>query len=155
MNSVLVGLVETGDDGEIDPDTIIPMIDGGTEGFKGQARVILPGITACFECTLELFPPKTTFQICTIAHTPRRPEHCIEYARIFKWAEDKPFLDEKGEPEKPDMDNPLHLRWMYEVAKKRADVCPCKMNAASYTTHLLCLCRNSISRGLHCAALRA
>jgi ubiquitin-activating enzyme E1 C len=121
MNSVLVGLVEHGDDGEIDPDTIIPMIDGGTEGFKGQARVILPGITACFECTLELFPPKTTFQICTIAHTPRRPEHCIEYARLFKWGEDKPFKDEKGEAIKPDMDNPLHLRWMYEVARKRAE----------------------------------
>ncbi len=32
MNSVLVGMVETTEDGEIDPDTIIPMIDGGTEG---------------------------------------------------------------------------------------------------------------------------
>jgi ubiquitin-activating enzyme E1 C len=84
--------------------------------------VILPGITACFECTLELFPPKTTFQICTIAHTPRRPEHCIEYARLFKWGEDRPFKDDKGEPIKPDMDNPLHLRWMYEVARKRAEV---------------------------------
>jgi len=121
MNSVLVGMVDTGDDGEIDPDTIIPMIDGGTEGFKGQARVVLPGITACFECTLGLFPPRTTFQICTIAHTPRRAEHCIEYARMLKWDEDKPFVDEKGEAVKPDMDNPLHLKWMYEIAKKRAD----------------------------------
>jgi len=121
MNSVLVGMVEKGDDGEIDPDTIIPMIDGGTEGFKGQARVILPGITACFECTLSLFPPRTTFQICTIANTPRRAEHCIEYARMIRWDQDKPFLNDKGEAEKADMDNPLHLRWMYEIAKKRAD----------------------------------
>jgi len=121
MNAVLVGMVEKNEEGEIDPDTIIPLIDGGTEGFKGQARVILPGITACFECTLSLFPPRTTFQICTIANTPRRPEHCIEYATMIKWDEDKPFRNEKGEPAKPDMDNPLHLRWCYEVAKKRAD----------------------------------
>jgi hypothetical protein len=38
MNSVLVGLVEHGDDGEIDPDTIIPMIDGGTEGLALSLR---------------------------------------------------------------------------------------------------------------------
>jgi len=121
MNSVLVGLVEKDDNGDVDPDSIIPMIDGGTEGFKGQARIILPGITACFDCTLELFPPKTTFQICTIASTPRRAEHCIEYARLIKWDQDKPFVDEKGQPVKPDMDVPLHLKWMYEVALKRAE----------------------------------
>jgi len=121
MNSVLVGLVETDDNGEVDPETIIPMIDGGTEGLKGQARIILPGLTACFECTLELFPPRTTFQICTIANTPRRAEHCIEYARMLKWHSENPFLDEKGRPEKPDMDNPLHLKWCYEVAVKRAE----------------------------------
>ena len=38
------------------------MVDGGTEGFKGNARVILPGISACVECTLDLYPP----QVCLI-----------------------------------------------------------------------------------------
>ena len=27
-------------------------------GFKGNARVIIPGLTACVECTLDLFPPQ-------------------------------------------------------------------------------------------------
>ena len=26
--------------------------------FKGNARVIIPGMTACIECTLDLFPPQ-------------------------------------------------------------------------------------------------
>jgi len=121
MNSVLVGMVDTDDNGDVDAATIIPMIDGGTEGFKGQARIVLPGITACFECTLELFPPRATFPVCTIANTPRRPEHCIEYARVIKWYQEKPFVDEKGNAVKPDMDIPLHLKWMYEVAAKRAE----------------------------------
>ena len=27
-------------------------------GFKGNARVIIPGLTACIECTLDLYPPQ-------------------------------------------------------------------------------------------------
>ncbi|KAK7915788.1 hypothetical protein WMY93_011549 [Mugilogobius chulae] len=57
MNGMLISLLSY-EDGVLDPSSIIPLIDGGTEGFKGNARVILPGMTACIDCTLELYPPQ-------------------------------------------------------------------------------------------------
>jgi ubiquitin-activating enzyme E1 C len=113
LNGVLVSLVQVDDDGNPDPDTIIPFIDGGTEGFKGQARVILPRITSCFECSLDAFPPQVNFPICTLANTPRLPEHCIEWAHLIQWG--KEWKDTKF-----DSDNPDHMKWMFDVATKRA-----------------------------------
>ena len=63
---------EYDDGGTPDLSTVKPMVDGGTEGLKGHARVIIPGVTPCFECTLWLFPPQTRFPLCTLAETPRR-----------------------------------------------------------------------------------
>jgi len=120
INSLLVELVERDDDGNIDPESIIPLIDGGTEGFKGQARVILPRLTACFECTLETFPPQVNYPMCTLTHTPRKPEHCIQWASIIAWSSqeiEKPFPRET----KIDNDNPDHLMWLFQTAKTRAD----------------------------------
>uniref|UniRef100_A0A3P8WRE5 NEDD8-activating enzyme E1 catalytic subunit n=1 Tax=Cynoglossus semilaevis TaxID=244447 RepID=A0A3P8WRE5_CYNSE len=103
------------EDGVLDPSSIIPLIDGGTEGFKGNARVILPGMTACIDCTLELYPPQINFPMCTIASMPRIPEHCIEYARILQWPKENPF-GETG----LDGDNPEHIQWVFERAQERA-----------------------------------
>jgi NEDD8-activating enzyme E1 len=96
-----------------DPEAVIPLIDGGTEGFKGQARVILPGLSSCFECSLDLYPPQVTYPMCTIAEKPRQPEHCIEYAKQVLWPKARPG-------DKFDADNADHLQWMFEQSEQRA-----------------------------------
>ena len=147
-------------DGNLDPSTSIPMVDGGTEGtppplralppfflcfpvcfnsfralrppladpallfrrlpplshvgFKGNSRVIKPGSTGhCIECMLDLYPPQTTYAMCTIAQRPRLPEHCVMYAKLILWPKEK-----KDEP--IDGDDPDHIRWLFEQAAERA-----------------------------------
>uniref|UniRef100_A0A6Q2YGT9 NEDD8-activating enzyme E1 catalytic subunit n=1 Tax=Esox lucius TaxID=8010 RepID=A0A6Q2YGT9_ESOLU len=115
MNGMLISLLSY-EDGVLDPSSIIPLIDGGTEGFKGNARVILPGMTACIDCTLELYPPQINFPMCTIASMPRLPEHCIEYVRMLQWPKDTPF----GDGVCLDGDNPEHIQWVFQRAQERA-----------------------------------
>lgn len=107
INATLVSLVDSNLNG------LIPMIDGGTEGFRGQSRVILPTVTSCYECTLDMITPKTTYPVCTIANTPRLPEHCVEWASVLEWP--RRFPGKKFDPDLPE-----HLDWMYETAHKRA-----------------------------------
>ncbi|KAK2606171.1 NEDD8 activating enzyme [Conoideocrella luteorostrata] len=109
INAMLVSIAEEAED----PDGIKPLIDGGTEGFKGQARVILPSMTSCIECQLDMHSPRAAVPLCTIATIPRQPEHCVEWAHIIAWEEEKPF------PEL-DKDDPEHITWLYQRALKRA-----------------------------------
>ncbi|XP_037952949.1 nedd8-activating enzyme E1 catalytic subunit [Teleopsis dalmanni] len=115
INGMLLSLLVYSDDGNIEPYSIIPFVDGGTEGFKGNARVILPGYTACIECTLDLFPPQVNYPLCTIANTPRLPEHCIEYVKIIQWDKENPYGTAL------DGDDPAHITWVYERALERAN----------------------------------
>lgn len=100
--------------GEPDLATSIPLLDGGTEGFKGQARVIVPFATSCFDCSLDSFPPQVNYPMCTIAETPRLPEHCIEYALVVLW--DKAFPGRKV-----NTDSPADMKWICEQAQERAE----------------------------------
>lgn len=114
LNAMLHSLlVYDEQDGSLKTDSVIPLIDGGTEGLKGSVRVIIPGITACFECTIGLFPPDTKLQLCTISNRPRKFSHCIEFAAIVLWKEsheETPF----------DPDSHSHLQWIRGQAEKRA-----------------------------------
>ncbi|MCO5582881.1 hypothetical protein L7F22_036782 [Adiantum nelumboides] len=114
INSVVCSFLEYEVDGSPDLSTIKPMVDGGTEGFKGHARVIIPGVTPCFYCTLGLFPPQVTYPLCTLAETPRSPAHCIEYVHLIQWGQERPG-------DSFDADNPEHMKWIFDKAFKRAE----------------------------------
>jgi ubiquitin-activating enzyme E1 C len=57
--------------------------------------------------------PRITVPLCTLATIPRQPEHCIEWAHIIAWEEEKPFP-------KLDNDDPEHITWLWKKALARA-----------------------------------
>ncbi|EGE79072.2 ubiquitin-activating enzyme E1 C [Blastomyces dermatitidis ATCC 18188] len=108
INSMLVGMV----DGE-NLESLKPLIDGGSEGFKGQARVILPTLSSCIECQLDMHAPRAAVPLCTIATIPRQPQHCIEWAHQIAW-------EEHRKDEEFDGDDMEHVTWIYNMAFERA-----------------------------------
>jgi len=130
LNRTLCDLVEV-DEGQPNMETIIPLIDGGTEGFDGQVRLFVPKLSACFECSLAILTPPRGFPVCTIAHVPRLPEHCVAYAKTILWPRLKEFksvseytLLQKGEknpsPLSIDTDNVEHMSWLFRRSEERA-----------------------------------
>lgn len=108
INMTLVGMVDMEN-----PDSLKPLIDGGTEGFKGQSRVIFPTMTSCIECQLDMHAPRAAVPLCTLATIPRQPQHCIEWAHIIKWEEQRKDIV-------LDTDDPEHITWLYQTALARA-----------------------------------
>ena len=114
INQKVHELVEFDEEGKPKPETVIPFVDGGTEGFRGQVKVIVPYTTSCFDCDTDLINTKrNTYAMCTIAENPRVPEHCIEYAFTIEWK--KQF---KNKP--VDKDSIEDVEWIYKTALERA-----------------------------------
>ena len=69
---------------------------------------------------------RAVFPVCTIANTPRLPEHCIEWASVLEWP--RLFPGNSFRPielthltdTKLDHDNPEHIQWLFETASARA-----------------------------------
>jgi ubiquitin-activating enzyme E1 C len=57
--------------------------------------------------------PRAAVPLCTLASIPRQPEHCVEWAHLIAWEEEKPFPD-------LDKDDPEHVTWIYQKALQRA-----------------------------------
>ena len=55
------------------------------------------GIISCIDkvfflmAVMYVFVSQVNFPLCTIAHTPRLPEHCVEYAKVLVWPQELPF----------------------------------------------------------------
>ena len=95
-------------------ETVIFYVDGATEGFEGQCLVVEPFVTSCYSCSLlEGLGERPKANYCTIANTPRTPEHCIQYVLEIMW--EKSFPDTKR-----DNDNLEHMQWIYERSAERA-----------------------------------
>jgi ubiquitin-activating enzyme E1 C len=108
INATLVDMIDMEN-----PESLKPLIDGGTEGFKGQARVILPTISSCIECQLSMHAPRAAVPLCTLATIPRQPQHCIEWAHVIAWEEQRKDIT-------LDTDDPEHITWLYTTALERA-----------------------------------
>jgi ubiquitin-activating enzyme E1 C len=65
------------------------------------------------ECTNALAVDRDVYPLCTIAETPRLPEHCILYYSMLKWKDhfDRPL----------DKDSFDDINWVCEQAKKRGE----------------------------------
>ncbi|MCJ1430480.1 hypothetical protein MMC29_008398 [Sticta canariensis] len=109
INATLVSMVDIDN-----MESLKPLIDGGTEGFKGQARVILPTLSSCIECQLDMHAPRAAVPLCTLATIPRQPQHCIEWAHIIAW-------EEHRKDEILDTDDPEHITWLFQKALRRAE----------------------------------
>lgn len=70
-------------------------------------------MSSCIECQLDMHAPRAAVPLCTLATIPRQPQHCIEWAHIIKWEEERKDIT-------LDTDDPQHITWLYKVALNRA-----------------------------------
>lgn len=75
--------------------------------------MILPTLSSCIECQLDMHAPRPAVPLCTIATIPRQPQHCIEWAHQIAW-------QEKRKDDTFDSDDMEHISWVYNAAMERA-----------------------------------
>lgn len=87
-------------------------------------------MTSCIECQLDMHAPREAVPLCTLATIPRQPQHCIEWARIMAWEEERKGLADVSQTQgfrltviddTLDTDDPEHITWLYQKALKRAE----------------------------------
>ena len=87
----------------------IPFIDGGIEGFKGHIKTVLPGITACWECSIQTLPTsQESVPICTVANNPRTMDHIIQHVVTVEFTN-------------PNMEDINDLNRLLALCKRRAE----------------------------------
>ncbi|KAI9011280.1 hypothetical protein BC832DRAFT_582449 [Gaertneriomyces semiglobifer] len=59
----------------------VPLVESGTEGFKGQVTLHMKKKTRCYDCDGK--PSRKTYPVCTIRSTPSAPIHCIVWAKNY------------------------------------------------------------------------
>ena len=90
----------------------IVWIDCGSEGSRGQVRVIKPGCNACFECTLSLYQnDEDTFPMCMLNGKPQNKSQCIIWAAKVWWP--------KNQDQEFSCRNSLHLDIIQKVANEK------------------------------------
>lgn len=55
--------VQRDSDGKIILDAAPLLLDGGTEGLRGQMRLCVAGVTACYECGIEMLAPQVRLNL--------------------------------------------------------------------------------------------
>lgn len=70
-------------------------------------------MTSCIECQLDMHAPRAAVPLCTLATIPRQPQHCIEWAHIIAWEEER-------KEDTLDTDDPEHITWLFNKALTRA-----------------------------------
>ena len=87
-------------------------IDCGSEGSRGQVRIIKPGFNACFECTLFLYQnDEDTFPVCMLNGKPQNKSQCIIWAGKVWWP--------KNRDQEFSCRNSLHLDTIQNVANEK------------------------------------
>lgn len=108
VNALLVKLTY-----ETNFEKCIPLIDGGSEGFIGYCKTIIPGINACYECSIGTLALRQTYPMCTIANRPRLPEHIVMYIMNVEYSK-------VGFSQQATIEDAEVLQWAVERCKIRA-----------------------------------